>query len=105
MNINEEKKELKGSDVDQTLFADYMLEWLETVKPSTELITYISYTNAVKKRIAPYFSEKGITLQELKPHHIQEFYNYALNEWKVKANTVIHYHANIRSALHQVYIT
>ncbi len=91
--------------VDQTFFADYMLEWLETVKPSIELITYISYSNAVKVRIVPYFRKKGITLQELKPHHIQDFYNHALNEWGIKANTVIHYHANIRSALQQAYIT
>ncbi|MGG1658383.1 phage integrase SAM-like domain-containing protein [Brevibacillus sp. NRS-1366] len=82
-----------------------MLDWLETVKPSIELITYISYANAVQKRIAPYFREKGITLQELKPHHIQDFYNHALKEWGVKANTIIHYHANIRSALQQAYIT
>lgn len=92
-------------DIDLTLFADYMLEWLEAIKPSIELITYISYSNAVKKRIVPYFRDKGILLQELKPHHIQDFYNYALNVLKVGANTVIHYHANIRSALHQAYIT
>lgn len=70
--VNEESSE----DINQILFADYMLNWLETVKPSIELITYISYANAVKKRIAPYFHEKGITL-----------------------------HANIHSALQQAYIT
>lgn len=55
--------------------------------------------------MAPYFKEKGVTLQELKPHHIQEFYQVALNEWEVKANTVIHYHANIRSALQYAFVT
>lgn len=82
-----------------------MLEWLEIVKPSIELITYMSYSKAVKGRVVPYFREKGITLQGLKPHHIQDFYQYALNELGVKANTVIHYHANIRSALQYAFIT
>lgn len=96
---NEAEKE------DQTLFADYMLEWLEAIKPSIELITYISYTNAVKKRIIPYFREKGTLLQRLKPYHIQDYYSYCLNVLKVKANTVIHYHANIRSALQHAFVT
>lgn len=103
--VQEKQSIEENTDVDQTLFADYMLDWLETVKHRIELITYISYTNAVKGRIVPYFQEKRITLQELKPHHIQDFYSYALNEWKVSANTVIHYHANIRSALQQAFIT
>lgn len=63
---NEEEKEQEkqnneeNSDVDQTLFADYMLDWLETVKHRIELITYISYANAVKGRIVPYFREKAL---------------------------------------------
>ncbi|MCH1642741.1 site-specific integrase [Paenibacillus timonensis] len=91
--------------VDQTLFADYMLEWLETVKPSIELITYISYSNAVKVRIVPYFREKNITLKGIKPQDIQAFYSYVIDELKLSANTVIHYHANIRSALQLAFIT
>ncbi|MFM9280524.1 site-specific integrase [Paenibacillus jiagnxiensis] len=95
----------ESGEIDLTLFADYMLEWLEAVKPSIEEITYISYANAVKKRIVPYFLEKAITLQGLRPHHIQNFYTYCLKERKVSANTVIHYHANIRSALQHAFIT
>ena len=30
---------------------------------------------------------------------IQDFYTYGFDEWKLTANTVIHYHANIRKAL------
>ena len=51
----------------------------------------------VKKTIAPYFAEKSIRLGELEPRHIQQFYSEQLK--RVKANTVIHYHANIHSAL------
>lgn len=98
------KKEIEDA-TEETLFADYMLEWLETVKPSIELITYISYSNAVKVRIVPYFREKGITLQGIKPQDIQAFYSYVINELKLSANTAIHYHANIRSALQHAFIT
>ncbi|WP_044482126.1 site-specific integrase [Paenibacillus antibioticophila] len=94
-----------SDDVEETLFADYMLEWLETVKPSIELITYISYSNAVKVRIVPYFREKGIPLEELKPKDIQDFYSYVMSTLKLTANTVIHYHANIRSALQHAFVT
>ncbi|MNM99136.1 Transposase [compost metagenome] len=92
-------------DSNDILFADYMLEWLEIVKPTIELTTYISYSNAVKGRIVPYFREKAVTLLTLKPQHIQKFYQYAFAELNVKANTVIHYHANIRSALQYAFIT
>lgn len=98
------KREIENATED-TLFSDYMLEWLETVKPSIELITYISYSNAVKVRIVPYFREKGITLQGLKPQDIQAFYGYVINELKLSTNTAIHYHANIRSALQHAFIT
>jgi len=94
----------KSEEVDSILFADYLLEWLEAVKHSIEEITYISYTNSLKK-IVPYFRETPVTLHELKPYHIQNFYTYCLNVRKVKANTVIHYHANIRSALQYAFIT
>ncbi|MCC3379950.1 phage integrase SAM-like domain-containing protein [Paenibacillus farraposensis] len=33
------------------------------------------------------------------PCHIQDYYQYELNENSVTTNTVIHYHANIRTAL------
>lgn len=41
----------------------------------------------------------------MKPQHIQDFYQYAFTKWEVKANTVLHYHANIRSALQYAFIT
>lgn len=53
----------------------------------------------IKSRINPYFKDKGLTLSELTPKHIQDYYLYSLNVEKVSANTVIHRHANIRKAL------
>lgn len=51
---------------DDILFSEFMLRWLEVVKPTIAVTTYSSYSNMVKKVIVPYFKEKEITLTELK---------------------------------------
>jgi integrase len=81
------------------LFTDFMLEWLELMKNCVEITTYANYAMVIKSRIVPYFKQKGLTLSELTPKHIQDYYLYGLNVEKVSANTVIHRHANIRKAL------
>ena len=79
------------------LFADFMLQWLEIVKPTIAVTTYSSYCNMVKGVIAPYFKAKGISLGDLKATDIQAFYMEQLK--RVSPNSVIHYHANIHKAL------
>ena len=81
------------------LFTDFMLEWLEMMKNSVEITTYANYATVIKSRINPYFKDKKLTLSELTPKHIQDYYQYGLNVEKVSANTIIHRHANIRKAL------
>lgn len=81
----------------EMLFSDFMLQWLDIIKMRIKPATYSSYCLMIKKTIAPYFADKGIRLGELEPRHIQQFYSEQLK--RVKANTVIHYHANIHSAL------
>ena len=49
------------------LFADFMLKWLEIVKPTIQLVTYSSYCNMVKGVIVPYFKETGVTLGGFPP--------------------------------------
>ena len=79
------------------LFSDFMLQWLEIVKPTIAVTTYSSYSNMVKGVIAPYFKVKGISLGDLKATDIQAFYMEQLK--RVSPNSVIHYHANIHKAL------
>lgn len=80
------------------LFADYMVKYLPIArKRGIEDVTYASYAGNVKSPIGPYFREKKITLGKLTAKDIQEFYDVQLQ--RVKANTVIHYHAIIRLAL------
>lgn len=85
----------------EKLFSDFILEWLEMMKSSVDETTYAGYSSSIKKRIAPYFAEKGYTLKDLEnnPKYIQDYYQYELTTNKVTTNTVIHRHANIRKCL------
>ena len=89
-----EEPEPRGAEI---LFADFMEQWLEVIKSSVAFPTYASYSNMVKKYIAPYFRNKKIKLKDLTPKDIQDFYLKELK--RVSASTVIHYHANIHKAL------
>lgn len=79
------------------LFADFMEQWLTVAKSTIAITTYASYSNMVKRVIAPYFRERHISLSELTAKHIQDFYLKELE--RVSASSVIHYHANIHKAL------
>ena len=56
-----------------------------------------SYQGMVERVIVPYFRKRNIKLVDLKATDLQDFYNKQLE--RVKANSVIHYHANIHKAL------
>ena len=85
-------------DNEEILFVDYMKKWLKMIKASVEETTYNGYKSIVNGRLTEYFSNKKITLQDIKPKHIQNFYQYLLDDG-LSGNTVKHYHANIRKAL------
>ena len=82
---------------DCILFADFMIKWLEIVKSSIQITTYASYQTMIQGVIVPYFRKKDIRLADLKAVDLQEFYTKQLE--RVKANSVIHYHAAIHKAL------
>jgi integrase len=79
------------------LFADFMEEWLEAIRPEVKMTTFGGYQMNVQKAIAPYFREKGIKLQKLTGEDINKFYAEQLK--RVKAMTVHKFHANISKAL------
>lgn len=79
------------------LFTEYLDMWLEFVKPSVAKSTYAGYRNCIKI-IKQHFEPMKLKLIDLKPIHLQEFYNKRLVDG-IKAVTVIHYHANIHKAL------
>ena len=85
-------------DNEEILFIDYMKKWLKMIKASVEETTYNGYKSIINGRVSDYFNNKKITLQDIKPKHIQDFYQYLLDDG-LSGNTVKHYHANIRKAL------
>lgn len=78
-------------------FEVYINEWLESYKHKIEENTYYSYKTIVTK-VTEYFEGKNIKLKDLKPVHIQKFYD-SLYKKGLGGNSVLHYHANIRKAL------
>ena len=86
------------------LFCDYMLEWLEKQKGKVEQTTYIGYEQVIKGRLYKYFKAKKIKLVDLKPKHIQDFFDLLFSEG-LSGNTIKHYRANIGKALKSAVIT
>ena len=78
-------------------FEVYLNEWLESYIHKIEENTYCSYKTVVTK-VTEYFKGKNIKLKDLKPVHIQKFYD-SLYKKGLTGNTILHYHANIRKAL------
>lgn len=78
-------------------FTDFLDMWLETIKPSIAHTTYIGYAKNLRK-IKGYFGSYNLMLDEVKPIHIQNFYNKLYAEG-LSGNSIIHVHANIRKAL------
>jgi len=83
--------------IDGILFADFMEQWLDVIKPEIKLTTYGGYQMNVNTAIAPYFRKKGILLCELTADDINDFYAHELK--RIKATSVHKFHANISKAL------
>ncbi len=87
-----------GREASGLLFADYMLRWLEKVRLRVSPTTYHSYKYVIQKGICPYFRERNMTLKELRPADLDEYYRYLCAQG-LSPNTAIHHHANIHKAL------
>ncbi len=75
-----------------------MINWLDIIKPRVVKTTYAGYERIVKGKVYNYFKKLDISLKDLKPYHIQDFYTELYN-LGLKGNTILRYHANIRKAL------
>lgn len=82
----------------QISLADFMIKWLDMIKHQIEESTYTGYKRQIEGRIKEYFTKNPIMLEDLKPVHILDFYNWLYSQG-LKGNTVTRYHANIRKAL------
>lgn len=79
-------------------FHVFMVEWLERKRRSLAPNTFGSYQNYLNSSICPYFSEKKMSLINLKPADIQDYYSF-LYDKGLSGNTALHHHMVIRQAL------
>ncbi|MDT2661115.1 phage integrase SAM-like domain-containing protein [Enterococcus hulanensis] len=85
------------------LFYDYLVDYLNVIEKEIEYVTYAGYEKYVEKRIKEFFESSKILLKDLRPVHLQKFYQSILDEG-CKPNTVIHYHAFLLKALQNAVI-
>ena len=81
-----------------------MLDWLEKQKGKVEKTTYIGYEQVIKGRLYNYFKTTKIKLVNIKPKHLQDFFDFLFSEG-LSGNTIKHYRANISKALKSAVIT
>jgi integrase len=103
LEAKKEQEALLGNlpGLNDMLFADFMEQWLEVIRNDKNKpirpTTFGSYQMNVQRTIAPYFRKRGTLLTELTADDINDFYDDQLE--RVKATSVIKYHANIGKAL------
>ena len=57
-------------------FADYMRIWLKNVETRIDIVTYEGYKQYTQKHIIPYFEERKLMLQDIRPADIEGYYEY-----------------------------
>ncbi|MBQ1412938.1 MAG: site-specific integrase [Clostridia bacterium] len=100
------RQEHKGEPYADMKVAEYFRQWLEKIKQEVTPNTYRSYYGNMTNHIIPYFEETGLTLRELKPYHLEDYYrlksqpNSRLDgEEALSPTTIKHHHQNISKAL------
>lgn len=58
------------------MFCDFIKQWIKNKKNKIELSTWESYDMYARKHIIPYFEKLNLTLKQVTPNHIMNFYNY-----------------------------
>ena len=86
--------------------ADYFKQWLKAIELNVKPNTLRGYKGNMNNHIIPYFKKNGILLHDLKPYHLEEYYNYKLNHVSglngnkpLSRTTIKHHHQNISKAL------
>ena len=80
------------------MLSKHTANWIEFNRPNIAVTTYDQYVNMLRIHIAPYFDQRRITLSQLTPGALEDYYTAKVQEG-LSPNTVIKHHAIIRSAL------
>lgn len=86
-------------DADKILFCDYIKKWNEETKHGKSITTYDNYVYMIDKYVYPYFMQRQITLLDLKPLDIEQYYNYLQKDCGLSGNTALKHHQIIYTSL------
>ena len=75
---------------------DYLSQYIENIRPSSEKTTIYGYEQILKNHIYPALGK--YPLQELKPMQIQAYYTDKTNEGKLSQNTLRKHHDLLKAA-------
>lgn len=74
--IKREYEERYSTPAGDMMFVTYARQWLERKKTCTELSTWEGYQIYVDRHIVPYFEPLKLSLRDVKPQHIMDYYHY-----------------------------
>lgn len=74
--IKKQYEEAYSTPGGDSLFVTYIRQWLRAKKPLIELSTWEGYQIYAEKHIIPYFEPMKLSLRDIKPQHIKEYYEH-----------------------------
>lgn len=101
LNLEKEFAEPDKSD-NQILFLDWIEMWME-LKCALRPGTIEGYRSYIDNHIVPHFQPLSLSVQEITPQHLQDFYNKKYKE-NYTANTLKHFNVIINGALEEAVI-
>lgn len=64
-------------------FVEYAMNWLEISRARNDSGTYKTHKQHVIRHIIPFFKEYNLTIQEIRPFHIEEYYAAKMNSGRL----------------------
>lgn len=83
----------------RTLLSEWFLKWIELVKDEVRPNTYRNYCGNMRNHIIPYFFDKQVSLEELTPVQLEDFYRSEMKTQGLSPTTIRHFHENINKSL------
>ena len=106
----EKEKNSENSNPSDILFTDYAIDWLERKKGKVEKVTWDGYYAVTKGQIIPYFKPLNLSLGDIKPKHIMDYYDskfrYSIRKKSkgLSFNTVKQQGIILKNILNQAYL-
>lgn len=81
--IKREYEERYSTTSGDVLFTTYISKWLYNKKDLVELSTWEGYQIYAERHIIPYFEPKKLSIRDVRPHHIKEYYDYKYRDGRL----------------------